>query len=145
MRVLVTAAGKHDSTHAIARAIGETLRGRGLAATVARPEDVKRLDRYDAVVVGSAVYAGQWLRPARRFVDRSASALVGRAVWVFSTAPDEAFCPDVGGTLRPRGHVVFPRTPSARPWSAAPAAREWPAVTAWANAIADVLTASVAA
>src|SRR5437660_12564815 len=85
MRVLVTAAGRQDATAQIARTIGETLRRRGLAATVARPEDVRRIETYDAVVVGSTVHGGHWLKPAHKLVRRAGDALTSRPVWVFST------------------------------------------------------------
>ena len=136
MRVLVTAASKYDSTSEIARAIGEVLRSRGFAATVARPEDVRRIDRYDAVVIGSAVYGGQWLRPARKLVSRTAAALTGRPVWTFSAAPGGEETPYVDGRLRARGHRRFARGRRDYPWRDA---------SAWANEIADELSVAAAA
>jgi menaquinone-dependent protoporphyrinogen oxidase len=136
MKVLVTAASKFDSTNQIARAIGEVLRSRGFSATVARPEDVRRIDRYDAVVVGSAIYSGQWLRPARKFVTRSAAALAGRPVWVFSASTDtEAGAPVAGERLRARDHRVFARIANGDCGEA----------RAWANEIADALSPAQAA
>ena len=136
MRVLVTAASKYDSGREIAWVIGEVLRSRGFAATVARPEDVRRIDRYDAVVVGSAVYSGQWLRPARKLISREAGALASRPVWTFSAAPSgETPTPDVG-TIRPRGHQTFERSTHSTATVVA---------GAWANEIADRLSVSVAA
>jgi menaquinone-dependent protoporphyrinogen oxidase len=64
MRVLVTAATKYGATAEIAQAIAEGLGEHGLEATVLPPEQVEGVDGYDAVVVGSAVYAGHWLKPA---------------------------------------------------------------------------------
>lgn len=136
MRVLVTAASKYDSTSEIARTIGEVLRSRGFAATVARPEDVRRIDRYDAVVIGSAVYGGQWLRPARKFVSRVAAALTSHPVWTFSAAPPGEDIPYVDGPLRARGHQCFARGRADYRWRDA---------SAWANEIADQLSASAAA
>jgi menaquinone-dependent protoporphyrinogen IX oxidase len=37
---------------------------RDIEVTVAPIEEVITLDEYDAVVAGSAVYAGNWLEPA---------------------------------------------------------------------------------
>ena len=65
MRVLVTSATKHGATGEIAQAIADTLRDQGLDPTVLEPEQVDTVDGYDAVVLGSAVYAGHWLKPAR--------------------------------------------------------------------------------
>jgi menaquinone-dependent protoporphyrinogen oxidase len=87
MRVLVTAASKYGATAEIAAAIAESLAGHGLEATVLSPEEVKGVDGYDAVVVGSAVYAGHWLKPARELVERHAGVLAGRPVWLFSSGP----------------------------------------------------------
>ena len=42
-----------------------------------RVEDVTSLDGYDAVVLGSSVYAGHWLRRARVFVDAFEAELSG--------------------------------------------------------------------
>ena len=80
MRVLVTAATKYGATGEIAEAIGEVLRERGVDTTVVPPEQVQAVDDYDAVVLGSAVYAGHWLSPAKELVDRSRDALAARPV-----------------------------------------------------------------
>ena len=87
MRVLVTAATKYGATGEIAQAIGAVLSERGLDTTVASPEQVQAIDDYDAVVLGSAVYAGHWLTPAKEFVDRCRDALAARPVWLFSSGP----------------------------------------------------------
>ena len=87
MRILVTAASKYGSTAEIAAAIATRLRERGLDADVRRPAAVLDLARYDAVVLGSAVYAGRWLEPARAFAHRLSSELSDRPVWVFSSGP----------------------------------------------------------
>ena len=88
MKVLVTAATKHGATAEIATAIGEALRGEpGLDAAVVPPEEVATVDGYDAVVLGSAVYAGHWLPAAPDLVDRAGGALAGTPVWLFSSGP----------------------------------------------------------
>jgi menaquinone-dependent protoporphyrinogen oxidase len=139
----------------IARAIGVALRTRGLAATVARPEDVRAVDRYDAVVIGSAVYAGHWMKQARKLVARTAPALAGRPVWLFSSGP--AALPDevaeIGTVTGAREHHTFTRTLPARSlrFSARPMNSDTdgngdaPAISAWANEIADALTSFAAA
>jgi menaquinone-dependent protoporphyrinogen oxidase len=87
MRVLVAAATKYGATAEIAQAIAEVLGEHGLEVTVLPPERVEEVDGYDAVVLGSAVYAGHWLKPARELVERHAGALAGRPVWLFSSGP----------------------------------------------------------
>ncbi|MDQ3893639.1 MAG: flavodoxin domain-containing protein [Actinomycetota bacterium] len=50
-------------------------------------DDVSDLTRYEAVVLGSAVYMGQWLEPARNFVQRHRDELAARQTWLFSSGP----------------------------------------------------------
>lgn len=87
MRILVTAASKHGSTSEIAEAIGAELGARGLEVTVAPVQEVGGIDGYDAVVLGSAVYLGKWVKPAKEFAVREAAALVSVPVWLFSSGP----------------------------------------------------------
>jgi menaquinone-dependent protoporphyrinogen oxidase len=87
MRVLVTAASRHGATHEIAAAIADGLARRGLDAEARPAEELSSLDGYDAYVIGSAVYVGRWLAPARELVEAHAEALTSRAVWMFSSGP----------------------------------------------------------
>jgi menaquinone-dependent protoporphyrinogen oxidase len=87
MKVLVTAATRHGATREIAQAIAEVLGDRGLDPMVLEPEQVDGVEGYDAVVLGSAVYAGHWLKPAKELVDRCGGALAARPVWLFSSGP----------------------------------------------------------
>jgi menaquinone-dependent protoporphyrinogen oxidase len=155
--VLVSAASKHGATAEMAAFLATALTERGVEAAVAEPADVTALDGVDAVVLGSAVYVGHWLEPARALVDRLGDELRARPVWLFSSGP-------VGEPLRPvedpvdvadlleatgaRDHRVFPgridrgllgfgeramvralRVPEGD-------FRDWPAVEAWAAEIA---------
>jgi menaquinone-dependent protoporphyrinogen oxidase len=54
---------------------------------VISPGDVRSLDGYDAVIIGSAVYMGHWLDPAKELVNRFHEAFTGRPVWLFSSGP----------------------------------------------------------
>lgn len=87
MTVLVAAASRYGSTAEIAAEIGRVLTERGVRADVAKIDDVESLEGYDAVVLGSAVYVGQWLEPARAFVDGHADELAERRTWLFSSGP----------------------------------------------------------
>ena len=87
MSVLVATASRYGATAEIADAIGEGLERAGLEVTVAAVDDVPSVDGYDAVVLGSAVYAGRWLKAARKFVKRNRSALSATRVWLFSSGP----------------------------------------------------------
>jgi menaquinone-dependent protoporphyrinogen oxidase len=90
MNILVTAASKHGATAEIAEIVAGTLREAGHDVDSCAIEEAAALSTvagYDAVVLGSAVYAGRWLGPARDFVDRHATELAGRPVWLFSSGP----------------------------------------------------------
>ena len=87
IHVLVAAATKHGSTMEIAEAIGRTLAEQGLATTVTAVDRVSDIDSYQAAVIGSGVYMGHWLEPARTFVDHCGEALKTRPTWLFSSGP----------------------------------------------------------
>jgi menaquinone-dependent protoporphyrinogen oxidase len=87
MNVLVTVASKHGATDEIGAALAGVLRDAGLAVTTSAPEDVSGVERFDAVVLGSAVYAGRWMGSASQFADRFAADLARRQVWLFSSGP----------------------------------------------------------
>jgi menaquinone-dependent protoporphyrinogen oxidase len=85
MTVLVAAASKHGATAEIAARIGADLSDHGLAVEVKDLEHVRDLGKYDAFVLGSGVYLGQWLKPARTFVDAHADELAQRPTWLFAS------------------------------------------------------------
>lgn len=86
-RVLVAYASKHGATTEIATKIGEILNEAGLNATVLPAEEVGDLTPFDAVVLGSAVYAGSWRKEAVKFLETYASSLAKIPVWLFSSGP----------------------------------------------------------
>lgn len=87
MRVLVAVASQHGATREIADLIGATIAERGIETDIREVEHVASLDGYDAVVVGSAVYMGGWIKSARAFVERHAQELAARPTWMFSSGP----------------------------------------------------------
>ena len=93
MRVLVAVASRHGATSEIAEAIGAELRRSAARDQPAAQVDVRAIgtiadvEDYDAVVIGSAVYLGRWLKTARNFVTAQAGSLRGRPVWLFSSGP----------------------------------------------------------
>jgi menaquinone-dependent protoporphyrinogen oxidase len=86
-RVLVAYGTKNGSTAGIAEIIGTTLLEEGIAAEVRPARQVDSVAGYDAVVLGGALYAGQWHRDARRFAHRHAKNIESRPVWLFSSGP----------------------------------------------------------
>ena len=116
MRILVTVASKHGSTGEIGEIIAGVLRDAGHTIASAAPQSVRDVAPFDAVVLGSAVYAGHWLQPAQAFVERNAADLAARPLWIFSSGPigdppmpaDEAReTADVAERLGARGHRTF--------------------------------------
>jgi menaquinone-dependent protoporphyrinogen oxidase len=87
MRVLVTVASKHGSSTEIAGVIGDVLMARGLEVSRLEPDAVQSVEGYDAVIVGSGIYAGRWLDPAKRLVERNRELFASRPVWLFSSGP----------------------------------------------------------
>lgn len=123
MKVLVSAASKHGATSEISEEIGRGLRealnergGDEVSVDVRPAEQVSSVDEYDAVVLGSAVYAGHWLQSARELAERHAEALSERPTWIFSVGPigdppkPEEDPVDVASVLeatRARDHRIF--------------------------------------
>lgn len=87
MKILVSAASRHGATSEIAQRMADVFSATGIDVDVRPPEAVDGISKYDAVVLGSAVYAGHWLPSAKELVDREAEALAGRPVWLFSSGP----------------------------------------------------------
>lgn len=158
MTFLVTYASKHGSTKGIAEAIGERLRERGLDAEVRSVREVKKLERYDSVVLGSAVYLGAWLKDAQRFLDRHEEALRRMPLWLFSSGPtgDDPMDRAVSvktqqrlDALGARDHHLFraaldPKRLNVLERTAIKAAkspigdfRDWSDIERWADSIAD--------
>lgn len=86
-RVLVAYASKYGATAEIAARIGATLREAGLAVDVQEVASAPAVDGYDVVLLGSAVYAGQWMRSASEFLRQHVEALAAKPVWFFSSGP----------------------------------------------------------
>ena len=85
--ILVTYASKHHATEEIAHAIGKQLESHGVNVETRKVEDVKTLEPYDAVVMGSAVYAGHWMKEAQEFLKEFVDDLAARPVWLFASGP----------------------------------------------------------
>jgi menaquinone-dependent protoporphyrinogen oxidase len=85
--VLVAYATRYGATREIAETIGETLRQQGLRVEVRAVEQVGDVAGFGAVVLGSAVYAGQWRTEAADLLKAQEAALAERPVWLFSSGP----------------------------------------------------------
>jgi menaquinone-dependent protoporphyrinogen oxidase len=171
-RLLVVVASKHGSTDEIAEAVAREAaacaagRASGLSAVCTPARNQPDPSSFDAVVLGSAVYAGRWLEPARQYAAHFADQLRARPVWVFSSGPigDPPFPPDepydaatITALTGAREHRVFPGrldkarlTFGERAMATAMRApvgdfRDWTAIAAWAAEIAAAVGPRVAA
>jgi menaquinone-dependent protoporphyrinogen oxidase len=162
MKVLVTAASKHGSTAEIAREVAAILGKEGVEVTETAPEGVQSVEDYDAVVLGSAVYAGHWMKPATELVERLGPALATRSVWLFSSGPigdppkpeeDPVDAAEMIESTRARDHRVFAGRLTKKRLSFGEKAivlalrapegdfRDWDEIRAWAAAIAKEIAA----
>lgn len=164
-QVLVAYGTKYGATAGIAEKIGEVLRQSGLSADVVPANRAGDPSQYTAVVLGSAVYAGQWRKEAAEFLEANEEKLAERPVWLFSSGPTGHGDPvqlmngwrfpqeqqAIADRIKPRDIVYFHGLLDLKKLSLperlllkamkAPVGdfRNWDAITAWATAIADVL------
>jgi len=87
MKLLVAYASKYGSTAEIAKVIGDELRKRRHEVEVKSIDDVDSLMGYNGYVIGSAVYAGGWMKSAARFLRSNQKVLAGHPAWLFSSGP----------------------------------------------------------
>jgi menaquinone-dependent protoporphyrinogen oxidase len=166
MDVLIATASKHGATKDIGHAIARALEDVGVTVEDVDPEDVASLDGYDAVVLGSAVYGGDWLPAANDLIRRLGDELRLRPVWLFSSGPlgdpplpegEPNVVERLMAEVQPRGHRVFSgrlerddlglaeRTIAKVLRAPMGDFRQWPAIRAWAREIAGALAVSAGA
>jgi menaquinone-dependent protoporphyrinogen oxidase len=95
MKILVGFASKYGATDGIAAQIAAVLAAAGHDVTLS-PLDSASVTGHDAFVLGSAIYAGSWLKSARLFVEVNREALAEKPVWLFSSGP-------IGDPAKPEG------------------------------------------
>ena len=117
-RVLVAYGSKHGATAGIAEEIGRALDAEGIDSEVRPAAEVADLSDYDAVILGSALYAGHWRRETLHWAHHHADELQQRPLWLFSSGPVDSSAeqreippvPQVAremARLHARGHVTF--------------------------------------
>ena len=87
MRILVTYGSTRGGTEGLAQMVADGLRVEGFDVDLLPPRQVRRLDGYDAVIVGGALYAFRWHKESRRFVKRHAAEIRQRPAFFFSSGP----------------------------------------------------------
>jgi menaquinone-dependent protoporphyrinogen oxidase len=85
--VLVAYASKYGASAEIATKIQETLLSKGIQTQVVDVATYQLNEKFDAVVIGSAVYAGNWLPHAAAFLINNTEKLREKPVWIFSSGP----------------------------------------------------------
>jgi menaquinone-dependent protoporphyrinogen oxidase len=154
-RVLIVYASRKGSTREVAEAIADRLEVDGLRTVVQPASDRADVGRFDAVVIGGALYMGRWHRDARRFLHRHRGVLGTIPVAVFAMGPttmdDHTMASSLeqlerglasarevspvavgvfGGVIDPaRLRFPFNRMPPSD-------ARDWDAISAWADDLA---------
>jgi menaquinone-dependent protoporphyrinogen oxidase len=165
MTVLVAYASKRGSTAEIAETVAATLRREGLGVCLERAEDVKSLEAYDAVVLGSAVYMKRWRGDARHFLKKYRKPLKQVPFWVFSSGPvgnpandnpewiESPKIADKVEELGGRGYVVFGGSLPTEPKGSMEKSmvettprehrdrRDWAEIRDWAQQVASQLVA----
>jgi menaquinone-dependent protoporphyrinogen oxidase len=84
-KILVAYASKHGSTAEIAQSIGQTLSENHHTVEVLPVETIKHLDNYEALILGSAVYAGRWMKEAVSFL--RSHQFIKLPIYLFSSGP----------------------------------------------------------
>ena len=157
MKVLVATESRHGATAEIGQAIADVLERDGHEVEQRRLHEVDTVMPYEAFVLGSGIYMGSWLRPAREFLHEHAECLSIRPTWLFSSGPvgertGDGFEADaLVALVHARDHQLF----GGRLDSSLLALRErtvtkllrvsdgdyraWESVIAWATAIARTL------
>jgi menaquinone-dependent protoporphyrinogen oxidase len=161
MTVLVAYASKHGSTSGIAEAIAGALVDHDVKAEAKSVDTVEDLGPYEAVVLGSAVYAGSWMKDAVWFAERHGTDLARMPVWLFSSGPlgddvkdheeQPRQLPELRRTIAPRDHRVFfgaldtsvlgfaERMIAKAVKAPTGDFRDWDAIRGWAEQIAEEL------
>ncbi|MFY2788827.1 flavodoxin domain-containing protein [Rhodococcus sp. MALMAid1271] len=86
MNILVSTAGRHGATESLAQEMTRVFQHGGAEVDMRSPDSVIDVSRYDALVIGSAVYSDRWLPAVNDLVAR-VSTWAHPPVWLFSCGP----------------------------------------------------------
>jgi menaquinone-dependent protoporphyrinogen oxidase len=120
-KILVAYASKYGATAQIAEKIALRFVKSGLTAEALSAKKVTGLAEYKAILLGSGVYMGMWLKEAADFLKTHESELAKMPVWFFSDGPTGAGDPKelmknwtfpedlkpIADRIKPRGIVSF--------------------------------------
>jgi menaquinone-dependent protoporphyrinogen oxidase len=165
IRVLVAYATKYGATAEIAEKIRQVILQAGMQTDMLPADRVSDLAPYKAIVLGSAVYVGQWRKEAVAFLEANEKAMAKMPVWFFSSGPTgegdpvqlmqgwrfpEAQQP-IANRIQPRDTAFFHGVLDMKKVNLAERLvikslkapvgdfRDWDAITSWAATIASAL------
>lgn len=168
--VLVAHASKYGATAEIAQRIGDVLEQAGLQVVVQPAEQVRDVTPYSAVVLGVAVYMGQWRKEAVKLLEANSAPLAGKDTWIFVSGPTEEGDPVelmegwvIPNKLKPLVDQISPHEVAVFHGAIDPDKlnfmertviktvkaetgdfRDWKAIEAWAQVVAESLREQVA-
>jgi menaquinone-dependent protoporphyrinogen oxidase len=168
IKVLVAYGSKHGATREIAERIGAALQKEGFDADILSADEVGDPSVYDAFVIGSASYFGNWRKEAAALLGGNEYLLSRRPVWLFSSGPTGEGDPleftkgrrlprslePIAESIKPRDIALFSGQVDPeklgfvekRAVKAAKAPigdfRDWNAISSWARNIAESLKRS---
>jgi menaquinone-dependent protoporphyrinogen oxidase len=85
--ILLAYATRYGSTQEVAETITAALRQAGLDVDIQPIREVKSLARYEAVLLGAAIYNAKWHPDAHQFLSQHQQALSERPVVIFALGP----------------------------------------------------------
>ena len=157
--ILLAYATRYGSTQEVAETITAALREDGLEVDIQPMQEVKRLDNYDAIVLGAAIYSNRWHPDAHQFLSQHQETLRQRPAAIFALGPLST-----GDRAMLRSRRQLERELEKYPWlkpvtlemfvgkldpsklgfferlgSTASDHRDWKAIRAWADALAAQL------
>lgn len=162
-KILIAYASKSGTTVEVAEAMGKALCEQGVAVDVQPVNSVKSLDGYRAIVVGSGVRTGSWLKEANEFVQQYAAQMNSLPTAIFtvhlqnlddseaSQAGRAAYVAPVLGIIQPieQGFFAgrmdfsklsfFEKTISKAMKAKEEDRRDWGKINAWAAGLAAAL------
>ncbi len=153
--ILLAYTTRFGSTQEVAETIADTLRKTGLAVIIQPMQEVKGLDNYAAVVLGTAIYSTRWHPEAHQFLSQNQEALRQIPVAIFALGPLSS-----GSAAKQASRRQFDKELDKYPWlkpvaveifagkidpaklgfferllTPASDHRDWEAIRRWANAL----------
>ena len=160
MTVLVAYASRRGATRGVAERIAARFRGHGLDVHLDPLLGREEVGRFQAVVLGSPIYSGEWETEAVDFLRRNTRDLTRHPLWTYSvgwvgkngTTHDAKHLEEIQRLAPAREHrffvgaldstdlTLFQRLAFRMRGGRSGDFRDWAAIDAWADEIARQLT-----